>query len=53
MNYLQIQGKGYMPVFEGDDITTAIAGFVAPSLQNQGITTRNMKEIIELCVKVG
>lgn len=53
MNYLQIRGEGYMPVFEGDEITTAIADFVAPSLQNQIITTRNMKSIIKSCVKVG
>ena len=53
MNYLQIRGEGYMPVFEGDDITTAIAGYVAPSLQNQIITSRNMKAIIKSCVKVG
>lgn len=53
MNYLQVRGEGYMPVFEGDDITTAIAGVVAPALQNQIITTRNMKAIIRSCVKVG
>lgn len=53
MNYLQIRGEGYMPVFEGDDITTAIANYVAPSLQNQIITSRNMKTIIKSCVKVG
>lgn len=52
MNYLQIRGEGYMPVFEGDEITTAIADYVAPSLQNQIITTRNMKAIIRSCVKV-
>lgn len=52
MNYLQVRGEGYMPVFEGDDITTAIAGIVAPSLQNQIITTRNMKAIIKSCIKV-
>lgn len=53
MNYLQIRGEGYMPVFEGNDITTAIADYIAPSLQNQIITTRNMKAIIKSCVKVG
>lgn len=53
MNYLQVRGEGYMPVFKGDDITTAIAGVVAPSLQNQIITTRNMKAVIKSCVKVG
>lgn len=53
MNYLQIRGEGYVPVFEGDEITTAIAGYVAPSLQNQIITTRNMRTIIKSCVKVG
>lgn len=53
MNYLQIRGEGYLPVFEGDDITTAIADYVAPALQNQIITTRNMKTIIKSCVKVG
>lgn len=52
MNYLQVCGEGYMPVFEGDDITTAIADFIAPSLQNQIITMRNMKAIIKSCVKV-
>lgn len=52
MNYLQIHGEGYAPVFEGDDITTAIADYVAPSLQNQIITARNMKAIIKSCVKV-
>ena len=52
MNYLQIHGEGYAPVFEGDDITTAIAEYVAPSLQNQIITARNMKAIIKSCVKV-
>lgn len=53
MNYMQIRGEGYIPVFEGDDVTTAIADFVAPSLQNQIITSRNMKAIIKSCVKVG
>lgn len=52
MNYLQVRGEGYMPVFEGNDITTAIVGLVAPSLQNQIITMRNMKAIIKSCVKV-
>lgn len=52
MNYLQIRGEGYMPVFEGNEITTAIAGYVASSLQNQIITTRNMKAIIKSCIKV-
>lgn len=52
MNYMQIHGEGYVPVFEGDDITTAIAEYVAPSLQNQIITARNMKAIIKSCVKV-
>lgn len=51
MNYLQIHGEGYMPVFKGDDITTTIADFVAPTLQNQVITARNMKAIIKSCVK--
>lgn len=52
MNYLQVRGEGYMPVFEGNDITTAIVDIVSPSLQNQIITTRNMKAIIKSCVKV-
>ena len=52
MNYLQVRGEGYMPVFGGNDITTAIADLIAPSLQNQIITARNMKEIIKSCVKV-
>lgn len=52
MNYLQIRGEGYIPVFEGDDGTTAIADNVAPSLQNQIITARNMKAIIKSFVKV-
>ena len=51
MDYLKIWGEGYMPVFKGDDTTTAIASFVDPSLQNQVITTRNMKAIVKNCVK--
>lgn len=53
MNYLQIRGEGYMPIFKGDSLTTAIADFVSPTLQNQVITARNMKTIIKSCVKVG
>lgn len=52
MDYLKIWGEGYMPVFKGDDTTTAIASFVDPSLQNQVITMRNMKAIVKSCVKV-
>lgn len=52
MDYLKIWGEGYMPVFEGDDTTTAIASFVDPTLQNQVITMRNMKAIVKSCVKV-
>lgn len=52
MDYLKIRGEGYMPVFNGDDMTTAIASFIDPALQNQVITMRNMKAIIKSCVKV-
>lgn len=51
MDYLQIPGEGYVPVFQGDELSTAIADFVDPSLQNQVITARNMKGIIKSCVK--
>lgn len=53
MDYLKIRGEGYMPVFKGDDTTTAIASFVDPSLQNQVITMKKMKAIVKSCVKVG
>ena len=52
MDYLKIWGEGYMPVFKGDDTTTAIASFVSPTMQNQVITMRNMKSIVKSCVKV-
>lgn len=52
MDYLKIWGEGYMPVFKGDDTTTAIASFVSPTVQNQIITMRNMKSIVKSCVKV-
>lgn len=52
MDYLKIWGEGYMPVFKGDDTTSAIASFVDTSLQNQVITARNMKAIVKSCIKV-
>ena len=51
IDYLKIWGEGYMPVYKGDDTTTAIASFVNHALQHQVITTRNMKAIIKSCVK--
>ena len=47
MDYMKIWGEGYVPIFEGNEITTAIASFVSPNLQNQIITTRGMKAIIK------
>ena len=52
MDYLKIRGEGYMPVFNGDDMTTAIASFIDPALQNQVVTMRNMRAIAKSCVKV-
>ena len=52
MEYFKIWGEGYMPVFKGDDTTTAIASFVCSSLQDEAITCRKMKAIIKSCVKV-
>lgn len=52
MEYFKIWGEGYIPVFNGDNTTTAIASFVDPALQNRVITMRNMKTIIKSCVKV-
>lgn len=53
MDYLKIRGEGYMPVFKGDETTTAIASLVDPALQNQVITMKKMKAIVKSCVKVG
>lgn len=52
MDYLKIRGEGYKPVFNGDDMTTAIASFIDPALQNQVVTMRNMRAIAKSCVKV-
>ena len=53
MDYLKIRGEGYMPVFKGDETTSAIASLVDPALQNQVITMKKMKAIVKSCVKVG
>ena len=52
MDYLKVWGEGYIPAFEADEITTAIADFVSPELQNQIVTERTMKQIVKSCVKV-
>ena len=52
MDYLKVWGEGYIPAFEADEITTSIADYVSPELQNQIATERKMKQIIKSYVKV-